>query len=132
MVSVTENMTDGRFSDMFRRKAAMCIAMGTYMFGCLIAGFSKSIVSLIIFRGIAGAGGGGIVSVMQIVISDVVSLRDRCVLRTTSLICLEFTKCCLQREVPRYYRWRHKLRICLGVLNWRNSVAEGVVACEQR
>lgn len=67
----------GRFSDIFGRKAAMCIAMGTYMFGCLLAGFSKSIIELIIFRGIAGAGGGGIVSVLQIIISDVVSLRDR-------------------------------------------------------
>lgn len=55
----------------------MCIAMGMYMFGCLLAGFSRSIIALIIFRGIAGAGGGGIVSVLQIVISDVVSLRDR-------------------------------------------------------
>ncbi|KAJ3550297.1 hypothetical protein NM688_g5094 [Phlebia brevispora] len=67
----------GRFSDIFGRKAAMCIAMGTYMLGCLLAGFSRTIVALIIFRGIAGAGGGGIVSVMQIVISDVVSLRER-------------------------------------------------------
>lgn len=55
----------------------MCIAMGTYMFGCLLAGFSQSIIELIIFRGIAGAGGGGIVSILQIVISDIVSLRDR-------------------------------------------------------
>ncbi|KAI0087077.1 major facilitator superfamily domain-containing protein [Irpex rosettiformis] len=67
----------GRFSDIFGRKAAMCAAMGMYMFGCLLAGFSQSIISLIIFRGIAGAGGGGIVSIMQIIISDVVSLRDR-------------------------------------------------------
>lgn len=73
---------DGRFSDIFGRKAAMCIAMGTYMFGCLLAGFSKSIIALIIFRGIAGAGGGGIISILQIIISDVVSLRDRYVLHT--------------------------------------------------
>ena len=76
--------TDGRFSDIFGRKAAMCIAMGTYMFGCLLAGFSKTIIQLIIFRGIAGAGGGGIVSVLQIIISDVVSLRDRSVYTRSS------------------------------------------------
>ena len=57
----------------------MCMAMGAYAFGCLLAGFAKSIIALIIFRGIAGAGGGGIVSVLQIIISDVVSLRDRSV-----------------------------------------------------
>ncbi|KAJ3481648.1 hypothetical protein NLI96_g7519 [Meripilus lineatus] len=43
----------------------------------LLAGFSPSILSLIIFRGITGAGGGGIVSMVQIVMSDVVSLRER-------------------------------------------------------
>ena len=59
----------------------MSIAMGIYMFGCLLAGFSNSIVALVIFRGIAGAGGGGIVSVAQIVMSDVVSLRERYVLQ---------------------------------------------------
>ncbi|KAF7798836.1 hypothetical protein EIP86_010062 [Pleurotus ostreatoroseus] len=67
----------GRFSDIFGRKAAMSIAMGIYIFGCLLAGFANSIVALVIFRGIAGAGGGGIISVAQIVMSDVVSLRER-------------------------------------------------------
>ncbi|TFY63661.1 hypothetical protein EVJ58_g3123 [Rhodofomes roseus] len=37
----------------------------------------QPLLQLIIFRGIAGAGGGAIVSVGQIVISDVVTLRDR-------------------------------------------------------
>lgn len=39
--------------------------------------YALSITELIVFRGIAGAGGGGIVSMAQIVISDVVSLRER-------------------------------------------------------
>lgn len=47
------------------------------MVGCLAAGLSRSITQLIIFRGVAGAGGGGIISMAQIVMSDVVSLRDR-------------------------------------------------------
>ena len=54
--------------------------MGIFMLGSLLAGFAKSILALIIFRGVAGAGGGGIVSIVQIVMSDVVSLRDRYVL----------------------------------------------------
>jgi len=67
----------GRFSDIFGRKATLCLAMGIFMFGSLLAGFSKSIISLIVFRGIAGAGGGGIVSVSQIIISDIITLRER-------------------------------------------------------
>lgn len=51
--------------------------MGLFMIGSILAGFSRTIVQLIVFRALAGAGGGAIVSVCQIVISDVVSLRDR-------------------------------------------------------
>ena len=69
--------TDGRFSDIFGRKASLCLAMCLFMLGSILAGFSRTIVQLIVFRGLAGAGGGAIVSIGQIVISDVVSLRDR-------------------------------------------------------
>ena len=48
----------GRFSDIFGRKAALSVSMVVFMIGNLIAGFSKSIVQLIIARGISGAGGG--------------------------------------------------------------------------
>ena len=64
-------------SDIFGRKAGLALAMSIYMLGNLLAGFSRSIIELIVFRGIAGAGGGAIVSIAQIVMSDVVSLRDR-------------------------------------------------------
>ena len=69
----------GRFSDIFGRKAALCLAMGVFMVGNLAAGFSTRIVEVIVFRGVAGAGGGGIISMAQIIMSDIVSLRDRCV-----------------------------------------------------
>ena len=48
----------GRFSDIFGRKAAFTVAMVVFMMGNLLAGFSKTIVQLIVFRGIGGAGGG--------------------------------------------------------------------------
>ncbi|KAF9463987.1 major facilitator superfamily domain-containing protein [Collybia nuda] len=67
----------GRFSDIFGRKAALSLSMIIFMVGNLAAGFSKTIIQLIIFRGFAGAGGGGIISIAQIVISDIVSLRER-------------------------------------------------------
>ncbi|KAF7363190.1 MFS drug transporter [Mycena venus] len=67
----------GRFSDIFGRKSALIIAMSLFMIGNLLAGFSKTIIQVIVFRGLAGAGGGGLVSMSQIVISDIVSLRER-------------------------------------------------------
>ncbi|KAG6907925.1 hypothetical protein DXG01_006855 [Tephrocybe rancida] len=67
----------GRFSDIFGRKSALCLAMSIFMIGNLLAGFSRTIIQLIVFRGFAGAGGGSIISMAQIVISDIVSLRER-------------------------------------------------------
>ncbi|KAK7031852.1 MFS drug transporter [Favolaschia claudopus] len=67
----------GRFSDIFGRKSALALAMGVFMLGNLLSGFSKTIIELIVFRGIAGAGGGGVQSMMQIIVSDIVTLRER-------------------------------------------------------
>ncbi|KAF9445948.1 MFS general substrate transporter [Macrolepiota fuliginosa MF-IS2] len=67
----------GRFSDIFGRKATLTAAMAIFMTGNLAAGFSKSIVQLIVFRGIAGSGGGAILSLGQIIITDIITLRDR-------------------------------------------------------
>ncbi|KAK7439541.1 hypothetical protein VKT23_017469 [Stygiomarasmius scandens] len=67
----------GRFSDIFGRKSAMGLAMAVYMIGNLIAGFSNSIIQVIVFRGVAGAGGGGIIGMMQIIVSDIITLRER-------------------------------------------------------
>ncbi|KAJ3892314.1 MFS general substrate transporter [Lentinula edodes] len=67
----------GRLSDIFGRKSTLCLAMTVYFVGNLAAGFSNSIIQLIVCRGIAGAGGGGISSMLQIMISDIVPLRER-------------------------------------------------------
>lgn len=67
----------GRFSDIFGRKAVLCVAMSIFIVGNFAAGFARSIQELIICRGIAGAGGGALISLCQIVMADVVSLRDR-------------------------------------------------------
>lgn len=67
----------GRFSDIFGRKVMLCVAVAIYIVGSLAAGFSTSIVEVIAWRAVAGAGGGGVQSLAQIIMSDVVSLRDR-------------------------------------------------------
>ncbi|KAF8634502.1 hypothetical protein AX17_004199 [Amanita inopinata Kibby_2008] len=77
LTSTSFQLLYGRFSDIFGRKVSLSISMAIFMVGNLIAGFSTSIGQLIVARGISGAGGGGIISMCQIVISDIVSLRER-------------------------------------------------------
>ncbi|KIJ39864.1 hypothetical protein M422DRAFT_230422 [Sphaerobolus stellatus SS14] len=67
----------GRLSDIFGRKATLTAAICLFMLGNLCAGFARNINQLIAFAAISGAGGGGIITVAQVVMSDVVSLRDR-------------------------------------------------------
>lgn len=67
----------GRFSDIFGRKVVLCAALSIFIIGNLVSGFARSIQALIVYRGVAGAGGGALISLSQIVVADVVSLLDR-------------------------------------------------------
>ncbi|RKP08315.1 drug resistance transporter, EmrB/QacA subfamily, partial [Thamnocephalis sphaerospora] len=67
----------GRFSDIFGRKNMMLFATIVFIGGSILCGAAQSMTMLIIFRALAGLGGGGLMSMVQIIVSDVVSLRDR-------------------------------------------------------
>ncbi|KAG9294608.1 hypothetical protein G9A89_008087 [Geosiphon pyriformis] len=69
--------TYGKMSDIFGRKAAFLFAILTFELGSLLCGIAPNIISMILFRAIAGIGGGGIFSMTMIIISDIVSLKDR-------------------------------------------------------
>ncbi|BEJ12702.1 hypothetical protein CspHIS471_0211620 [Cutaneotrichosporon sp. HIS471] len=67
----------GRLSDIFGRKSVLLGSLVIFMLGSLACALSTSMVMLIIFRAIQGIGGGGILTLALIIISDVVSLKDR-------------------------------------------------------
>ncbi|CAG8575988.1 10983_t:CDS:2, partial [Ambispora leptoticha] len=69
--------TYGKISDIFGRKATFLFAIGVFELGSLLCAVAQNITSMIIFRAIAGMGGGGILSLVMIVISDIVPLEDR-------------------------------------------------------
>ena len=110
-------LKDGRLSDIFGRKATLCLAMGLFMLGCLLAGFASNIEQLIVFRGIAGVGGGAIISMSQIIISDVVSLRERWVFVSSLPIATHY------RVVPIVSSFLTNLRITCFPIAEVNSKA---------
>ena len=67
----------GRCSDIFGRKRALLVAIAVFFIGSLASSVAQNINELIVFRSISGLGGGAILSLILIVMSDVVSLRDR-------------------------------------------------------
>ncbi|KZZ84240.1 MDR family MFS transporter [Bacillus sp. SJS] len=67
----------GKLSDIYGRKPFILIGIAVFMAGSLMAGFSQTMVQLIIFRGIQGFGGGMIMSTSFTAVGDLFSPRER-------------------------------------------------------
>lgn len=67
----------GKFSDIWGRKPMLILANIVFLVGSLIAALSKSIGMLIGARVIQGLGGGGLIILVSIAVSDLFSMKDR-------------------------------------------------------
>ncbi|KAI3343503.1 MFS multidrug transporter [Ustulina deusta] len=67
----------GKLSDIFGRKACLLFAYAVFGLGCLGCGLARDIVELCMARAVQGAGGGGMTALVSILVTDLVSLRDR-------------------------------------------------------
>jgi EmrB/QacA subfamily drug resistance transporter len=67
----------GKLSDIYGRKPLFQIAIAVFLVGSLLSGASQSMLQLILFRGIQGLGGGGIMAMAMAIIGDIVSPRER-------------------------------------------------------
>lgn len=67
----------GRFADMFGRKTVLILALGILAVADLASGFAQTGVQFYIFRAFAGIGIGGVQSLTMVILSDVVTLKDR-------------------------------------------------------
>ncbi|KAF9196328.1 hypothetical protein BGZ49_002837 [Haplosporangium sp. Z 27] len=77
LTSTTFQPMYGKASDIFGRKATFMFAIGIFLLGSALCGAAQSMTMIIIARGIAGVGAGGMMSMVMIIITDLVSLRDR-------------------------------------------------------
>ena len=67
----------GKLSDIFGRKPALLFAYAVFGIGCLFCGLARDMNELIAARAFAGIGGGGMTTVVSIMMSDIVPLRER-------------------------------------------------------
>ncbi|KLO12822.1 vacuolar amino acid permease [Schizopora paradoxa] len=67
----------GRLSDILGRKGAMLLALSLFGSGTIFCGFAPSMESLIAARAIAGMGGGGLLSVSSVAVTDLIPLKQR-------------------------------------------------------
>ncbi|SCU77268.1 LAMI_0A00430g1_1 [Lachancea mirantina] len=67
----------GKLSDIFGRKRCLLTCHTLFAVGSLISGLSQEMASLILGRCVQGIGGGGLVALSSIVVSDMTPLRER-------------------------------------------------------
>ncbi|WP_433861831.1 MDR family MFS transporter [Streptomyces sp. L7] len=67
----------GKLADLFNRKILIQLALGLFVLGSALAGFSQNTDMLIGFRVVQGLGAGGLTALSQIIMADIISPRDR-------------------------------------------------------
>ncbi|KAF8918676.1 cephamycin export protein cmcT [Mucidula mucida] len=77
ITSTAFQLTYGRLSDIWSRKTVLYGLMFIFFIGNLGSAFATSFIQLLVFRAIAGIGGGGMPTIGQVIVSDTVSLRER-------------------------------------------------------
>jgi EmrB/QacA subfamily drug resistance transporter len=67
----------GTLSDVYGRRAMIIVAMSLFIAGSILCALAPNMPVLILARGLQGLGGGGIMPIVQTVISDIVTPRER-------------------------------------------------------
>lgn len=67
----------GKFSDLTNRKVLLQVALVLFVLASVAAGFSQNTATLITFRVFQGLGAGGLTALVQVVMSDIISPRER-------------------------------------------------------
>jgi EmrB/QacA subfamily drug resistance transporter len=67
----------GKLGDLYGRKRILQIATLIFLAGSALCGLARTLPQLILFRGVQGLGGGGIIVSTQASLGDIVPARDR-------------------------------------------------------
>jgi EmrB/QacA subfamily drug resistance transporter len=67
----------GKLSDIFGRRAMLLLAISVFLFGSVLCALAPTLLVLIVARAIQGLGGGGLISLAQTIIGDVIPPRER-------------------------------------------------------
>ncbi|EEA23397.1 hypothetical protein TMatcc_002261 [Talaromyces marneffei ATCC 18224] len=64
-------------SNIFGRRPIMVISIVLFFVGCLVSGLANNFTTMLVGRSIQGVGGGGILALTEIIVTDIVPLRLR-------------------------------------------------------
>jgi EmrB/QacA subfamily drug resistance transporter len=67
----------GKLSDFYGRRRLLTICLAVFMAGSALCALASGMVALILARALQGLGGGGLITLAQAIVADVVSPRER-------------------------------------------------------
>jgi EmrB/QacA subfamily drug resistance transporter len=67
----------GTLSDIFGRRIMIIVALGIFIAGSVLCALAPNMLTLILARFLQGVGGGGIIPVVQTIIADAISPKER-------------------------------------------------------
>lgn len=67
----------GKLSDLYGRKRLYQIAIVLFLAGSVLSGVAQTMIQLVAFRAVQGAGAGGLMALSMAIIGDIVSPRER-------------------------------------------------------
>ena len=67
----------GKLSDMYGRRMLLLLALALFIVASVLCALAQTLPQLIVFRGLQGLGGAGLMAMAQAAIADVVSPRER-------------------------------------------------------
>jgi MFS family permease len=67
----------GKISDIHGRRVTMLAAIAIFTIGSIACALAPTMLALIIARGVQGLGGGGLISLSQTIIADIVAPKER-------------------------------------------------------
>ena len=67
----------GKFGDLFGRRTLFLVAIGLFTAASIGAALSPDFTAFVVWRGVQGLGGGGLMILSQAIIADVVPARER-------------------------------------------------------
>jgi EmrB/QacA subfamily drug resistance transporter len=67
----------GKLSDTYGRKPLFFVAVGIFLAGSMLCGLSRDMTQLIVFRAVQGLGAGGLITLSQTTVGDLLAPRER-------------------------------------------------------
>lgn len=77
LASTTVTPLYGKLSDIHGRGVVLLVAIALFSIGSIVCALSPNMLTLIVARGLQGLGGGGLISLSQTIVADIISPRER-------------------------------------------------------